>query len=124
VTLSRWKHSPEVAAQVNAASRRKVSGRVSELVASVFEDAIAGDRHAREMIFRYVLGWDDEKPAAISFNDNRMSVMIGGQPAPQLPIGILVSPGNSVIGGGHVGLLPPQSPASKTAGESDGPNGT
>jgi hypothetical protein len=121
VTLSKWKNSPDVASQVNSASRRYVSGRVSELIAAVFDDAVAGDRHSREMIFKYVLGWDDEKPAPVNL-DNRFTVLIGGQPAPQLPIGII---GHDVMGtAGHVGLLPQPSPATTPAVESGGPNGT
>jgi hypothetical protein len=121
VTLSKWKNSHDVASQVNSACRRYVSGRVSELIAAVFDDAVAGDRHSREMIFKYVLGWDDEKPAPVNL-DNRFTVLIGGQPAPQLPIGII---GHDVMGtAGHVGLLPQPGPAPTTAVESDGANGT
>lgn len=103
VTLSKWRHSPEVADQVNAASRRYVSGRLSELIAAVFDDAVRGDRHAREMVFKYILGWDERAPVAPAFNDNRTQVFVGGKPAMQLRVGLIV-PGDAVP---RVGLLQP-----------------
>ncbi|MGH9735973.1 MAG: phBC6A51 family helix-turn-helix protein [Candidatus Acidiferrales bacterium] len=84
-TLYRWRTSEELQKRVRQLANRHAMAKYADVVSAVVKSAIDGDTTAQKFYFQqFVPQTEQNAPQETEFR-----ILIGGKPAPPLPIGVI-----------------------------------
>ena len=97
-TLYRWRVSEEIQKAVRQLANKHARARYADVVGAIIDSAVDGDTTAQKFYFQQFVPQDEQRAP----QETEFRILIGGKPAPPMPIGIV---------DGHVGLIRPDASA-------------